>query len=53
MGSERGKISRSESVKNALSGYGVVVLGTVCFLLLLAVITTVVRILLIGAGAGA
>lgn len=38
-----------EAVKNAASGYGAVVLGVICFLLALAVIMMIVR-LVVGAG---
>ena len=44
-----------ESVKNAASGYGAVVLGIVCFLLLLVLIMAIARFVVglgISAGAG-
>ena len=44
-----------ESVKNAASGYGAVVLGVVCFLLSLAVIMAIARFVVelsTGAGTG-
>ncbi len=40
-----------ETVKNAASGYGAVVLGVVCFLLALTVIMAVVRFV-VGVSAG-
>ena len=52
MEDNRRKTSIGESVKNAASGYAVIVLGTVCFLLSLAVLSVIVRII-VGAGAGA
>jgi hypothetical protein len=52
MDNNRQKTNVSETVKNAASGYGVVVLGTICFLLSLAVLSAVVRII-VGASAGA
>lgn len=42
----------SDSVKNAAAGYAVVVLGTACFVLFLAVLSAIVRII-VGASAGA
>lgn len=44
--------NRQDSVKNAASGYAVIVLGTACFVLALAVLATIVRVI-VGAGAGA
>ena len=52
MKSERQKTSRPDTVKNAASGYSVIVLGTICFVLALAALSTIVRII-VGASAGA
>ena len=52
MKSERRNISQSESVKNAATGYGAVVLGITCFVLALVVLSAIVRII-VGASAGA
>ena len=41
----------ADAVKDAASGYGAVVLGVVCFLLTLAVIMAIVR-LVVGVGTG-
>lgn len=52
MGNERkNNGSRLDTVRNAASGYAVVVLGILCFVLSLAVLTTVVRVI-VGASAG-
>lgn len=40
-----------DTVKNAASGYGAVVLGVVCFLLALSIIMAIVRFI-VGAGTG-
>ena len=50
MNEERQKENIEEAAHNAFTGYAVVVLGVVCFLLLLVVVTAVVR-LIVGAGA--
>lgn len=51
MKSERGNLI--ETVKNAASGYGAVVLGVACFLLSLVVIMAIVRFIVgVGASAG-
>lgn len=52
MENERQKIDLRESVKSAAAGYAVVVLGTACFILFLAILSTIVRII-VGASAGA
>ena len=51
MNDERHKENLDEAAKNAFAGYAMVVLGIVCFILLLVVIAAVVR-LIVGAGAG-
>ena len=51
MKDERQKENISESAKNAFAGYATVVLGIVCFVLLLVAIAAVVR-LIVGASAG-
>ncbi|MBR0406042.1 MAG: hypothetical protein IJI68_12720 [Eggerthellaceae bacterium] len=52
MENRRRKISFDESVKNAAAGYAVVVLAIACFVLSLAVLSAIVRIV-VGASAGA
>ena len=51
MSEERQKEKLDEAAKNAFAGYAMVVLGIVCFILLLVVIAAAVR-LVVGAGAG-
>lgn len=51
MNDERQKESFEESAKNAFAGYTMVVLGIVCFVLSLTLVTAVVRII-VGAGTG-
>lgn len=51
MNNNRRKDSWDETIKNAASGYGAVVLSVICFMLSLAVITFVVR-LIVGASTG-
>ena len=41
----------AETAKNAAAGYAVIVLGTICFVLALAVLAMIVR-LIVGASAG-
>lgn len=44
----------AETVKNAASGYGVIVLAVVCFIVVLAAVTLVVRMVVGGStGVGA
>ena len=50
MSNERNKENLDESAKNALTGYLMVALGIICFVLALILITAIVRII-IGAGA--
>lgn len=50
MENRRRKISLDESVKNAAAGYAAVVLGIACFVLSLAVLSAIVRII-VGSGA--
>ena len=52
MKDERQNESFGEVVKNAFAGYGVVVLGVVCFVIFLVIVTALVR-LIVGASAGA
>lgn len=52
MQNERRKTSLQDVVKNAASGYAVIVLGTACFVLALAVLSVIVRIV-VGASMGA
>ena len=52
MRSERRNTTVNESVKNAATGYGAIVLGITCFVLVLAVLSAIVRII-VGASAGA
>lgn len=52
MKNERRKTSVSDAVKNAASGYAVVVLASVCLVLALAVLSAVVRVV-VGFSAGA
>ena len=49
MENERRKENLGESVHNAFTGYATVVLGIVCFVLLLVLIVAIVR-LIVGAG---
>ena len=49
---KNGQENWTESVKNAISGYGATVLGVMCFLLALTVVMALVR-LVVGMGAGA
>ena len=49
---KNGQDNWGDTIKNAASGYGAVILGIVCFLLSLAAIMAVVR-LIVGAGTGA
>lgn len=51
MNNERHTDDLVETVKNAASGYGVIVLGSVCFVLILIAITFIVRVIA-GGGAG-
>ena len=51
MSNERRKDSVEEAVKNAFAGYAMVVLGIVCFVLSLAVLSAIVR-LIVGASTG-
>lgn len=51
MKDERQNENLEEVVKNAFAGYGVVVLGVVCFVIVLIIVTALVR-LIVGAGAG-
>ena len=50
MKDERKKESFDEAAKNAFAGYAMTVLGIVCFILFLMVLTALVR-LVVGAGA--
>ena len=52
MANERQHTDQREAAKDAASGYAVIVLAVVCFILLLALITVIVRFL-VGAGASA
>ena len=51
MKNERHNDEIAEAVKNAASGYGVIVLAVACFIVVLAVVTFVVR-MVVGGGAG-
>lgn len=51
MKNERHNDDIAETVKNAASGYGVIVLAVVCFILALAAVALVVR-MVVGGGAG-
>lgn len=48
---DRRKDSLSETIKNAASGYGVIVLAVACFILSLAAIAFFIR-LIVGASTG-
>lgn len=52
MANERQHIDQIEAAKDAASGYAVIVLAAVCFILFLALLTVIVRFL-VGAGASA
>lgn len=49
---KNGQTNWAEAVKDAVSGYGAAILGIVCFLLVLALVTGVVRFV-VGLGSGA
>ena len=51
MGERRHKENLDETAKNAFAGYAVVVLGILCFILLLVIIAAAVR-LVVGASTG-
>ena len=51
MSERRHKENLDEAAKNAFAGYAMVVLGIVCFILLLVIIAAAVR-LIVGASAG-
>lgn len=51
MRDERQKEQLDETAKNVFAGYATVVLAVVCFVLFLAVLTFIVR-LIVGAGSG-
>ena len=52
MKDERQNENFEEVVKNAFAGYGEVVLGVACFVVVLVIITAIVR-LIVGASTGA
>ena len=49
---QRQAVDRAEAAKDAAAGYAVIVLSAVCFVLSLAVLTTIVRFV-VGASTGA
>ena len=51
MKTERHKDSLDEAAKNAASGYGVIVLAAICFIVSLAIVTLIVRVI-VGASTG-
>jgi CHASE3 domain sensor protein len=52
MSDERRKDNLDETAKNAFTGYTMVVLGVVCFIIILVIVAAIVR-LIVSAGAGA
>lgn len=52
MSDERRKDNLDETAKNAFTGYTMVVLGVVCFIIMLVIVAAIVR-LIVSASAGA